>query len=73
MGVMCYEQNFLYTYLSYSLSIDFNFLEGSDYMDSEISSIQLTKQTKSKLKEIALTKSESYENIILRLLYEYDN
>lgn len=42
-------------------------------MDSEISSIQLTKQTKSKLKEIALTKSESYENIILRLLYEYDN
>lgn len=41
-------------------------------MENKISTIQLTTETKKKLKEIALTKSESYENIILRLLNEYN-
>ncbi|WP_169805446.1 hypothetical protein [Methanobrevibacter cuticularis] len=39
-----------------------------DNDSSESSSIRLTMSTKIKLKNLALTKGESYENIILRLL-----
>ena len=37
-------------------------------MDDKMSTIKIRASTKKKLKDLALTEGESYENIILRLL-----